>query len=635
MRLRALLFLALPACGADIQPPVTPKNVTDNIREGDIGSALDACRRGDCTDDQRTEVAKMVFAQKKPQLDVRVLSDDEIVERFGGRTARHVLAEHFAIDLKLTAPVFDRAAISFVPETDAGKLPRVASDAEHLSPLTGEHYPAPHEWKEWAVAHVPYPKVEGLGTLALAAAEVMIVGPIQLLSLHRETRIAPPTDEEIRAAVPLAVKLRDATAVRHDGAAFVQTVFVARPEKEGPLVLHTVVELGMFSNTLGAQLDVRVDGGSGHAELLKADVIALSALPPATCDAGACTFGPLAPARVVTIGLTVPDVPKDLGTPDASDKAKPYWTTDSYAPERLFDGAIAAKDEEARLIVCKMKTISVPGEDADDVYALANIGKRTYKRFPRDFMSFPLVRIAPNGMWSLSLWDVDWLSGDDWLSTVSFRRSGANVVRTVSPKLAETDLACTVHARPAIEKEFMTRWLTAMDELESMDRIVRIDLGKTHFGLERRATAVGAIEGMAALVGWDDPRMRPLVERIAAHEKNFGLATKAALEGWSKEHATTDLKVNGIRCGKDAKIPSQADHAEYKHTKCVVDVETAPGTTLRNVRVVLTDGRSVAVDTINGNRTMIPTNVPAFAENEKPWAVAFESKETLGVAFVP
>ena len=50
---------------------------------------------------------------------------------------------------------------------------------------------------------------------------------------------------------------------------------------------------------------------------------------------------------------------------------------------------------------------------------------------------------------------------------------------------------------------------------------------------------------------------------------------------------------------------------------------------------MLADGRSVGADFVNGNRTLIPSKIPAIGENEKPWAIAFESKETLGVAFVP
>lgn len=577
MRQLAFLSLALVACGgAEIQPPVTPKNASDHIREGDLGSALETCRRGDCTDDQKTQVAKMIVLQKKPQLDLHVLSDDEVFARYGGRTTRHLLWQHFAIDIKATTPGFDHAKISIQPEGDHGKLSSVIRDPEHFTALTSEHYPAPHEWQEWAVMHVPYPTVDGLGSLALAAAEVMIIGPLQLLTLHRETRTRAPTDEEVRAAVPLAVKLLETSK---------QTFFVARPLAEEPLVLHSAVALDVGASTIGAHLDLPLVGNKDtHVDLAGANEVALSAFPDERCDPP-CKTAPLGPPRFMTIGLTVPDVPKDLGTPDASDKAKPYWTSDMYAPERVFDGPVATKNEEARLVVCKMKTIEVPGEDADDVYANVTFGKRTFKRNPMSFTSFPLVRIAPGGTWSVSLWDVDWLSGDDWLSTVSLRRSGANVVRVVSPKYAEIDLACTVHSRPAIEAELMSRWLSANDEIETMDRIVRVDLGKAEFGLERRKVATEAIEGMAALVGWDDPRVKPLVEKIAAQEKTFGIATKTALETWSKEHPSTDLKVNGIRCGKDAML-NALDHPEYKHTKCVVDVEIAAGATLKNIRVI-------------------------------------------------
>src|SRR5262249_12592724 len=158
--------------------------------------------------------------------------------------------------------------------------------------------------------------------------------------------------------------------------------------------------------------------------------------------------------------------------------------------------------------------------------------------------------VPPRGGFSVAIFEHYLLFSDDLRLKATFQRSGAKLERTLAPKRADLDVSCVVHGRTGIEEGLRRRWITAMDELESLDQSLRIDLGKPRFGLERRQAALDAIEGAAALVGWDDPRVRSLVARIAAHEQRFGAALKPAFEAINaKQPRDPDYEVTGVRCG--------------------------------------------------------------------------------------
>jgi hypothetical protein len=179
-----------------------------------------------------------------------------------------------------------------------------------------------------------------------------------------------------------------------------------------------------------------------------------------------------------------------------------------------------------------------------------------------------------------------------------------------------------------------------MDELEALDQSMHIDLGKPRFGLEQRADALLAVSGVAALVGWDDPRVAPLVARVAAHEQRFTAALRSAFESLdAKKPRDPDYAIAGMRCGKDAALPSWS---EFRHTACVVDLSITDAKAFFAVStkldVMLDDGTMVegriSRDESTGVTTVRPANVPVEHAGRKPWAIARRTAKSITVVRV-
>jgi hypothetical protein len=272
-------------------------------------------------------------------------------------------------------------------------------------------------------------------------------------------------------------------------------------------------------------------------------------------------------------------------------------------------------------------------------YAIASFGKKKIKVDAGRRMSFPLVKLADGGAFSLALYEHNMIFADELLATVSFKRSGDALVHAASSK-RDADATCSVHARPAIEEEARRRWIAAMDELEVIDSAVHVDLGKPHFGLEARAPATQAVQALANLVGWDDPRVRALTAHIAAQEARFDVGLKAALDVLgTKNGSDPAYTMVGARCGPGVKASVRP---EYARTKCVVDV--TPTAELYNdvtstTQIVFESGAAVDADLVldrtRPNESIRPEWVPIEHENEKPWAVVRRTTKSITIVRVP
>jgi hypothetical protein len=431
----AAVTLLLLGCGAP-RPPLAPYDPAAEERA------------------RFADGAKLVAAAK-PALDVRVLSDDEVVAALGARTARRVLTEHVVLRAEVVARGFEVGGVSLVLEGEGGKVPIVARDAESFAVrLTGEHYPAPHEWTEWHMADIPYPKVEGLLSFAAASLEVAVVGPVQLLTLHSEKHTRPPTDAEVRVAVPNTAKLLDKAAPVRSGDGVAQLVFAARPaQPDAALRVHAAVELRHAGKVLGLRAAAplspgpAIEGRAAHVELAGGELAPRAFASPVdeTCPEaearrfdqrdGACPTVALAPPRLVTLGLELPPVPAALGTAAASRKAKPSWAGDGDAPSTAPLGvAEAAADEDVELVAC---TADIP----KGTYAVASIGGKRILRLSSP-ASFPFVRLRPRGTFSVAIFERNLILADDLLVTATFQRSGASLTKSLSPKRSRRDVRC-------------------------------------------------------------------------------------------------------------------------------------------------------------------------------------------------
>ncbi len=180
-----------------------------------------------------------------------------------------------------------------------------------------------------------------LADAAAGTAATVLWLPIALLTLHTETHYTPPTEDAVRAAVPLAAGLRDALAPRtKDGTTAFTFVGLRLNSTEEAWNLHASVGFAGGTRPIGVRVSGTMDGAASpeaRAPLtfalgpLGTPSIGIETAVEQTCATpgyeqrlhkqdGPCqevTPLPATPARVVTSGLTIPEVPVKLGAPHA------------------------------------------------------------------------------------------------------------------------------------------------------------------------------------------------------------------------------------------------------------------------------------------------------------------------------
>src|SRR5262249_13053727 len=153
-----------------------------------------------------------------------------------------------------------------------------------------------------------------------------------------------------------------------------------------------------------------------------------------------------------------------------------------------------AENFEGGLADCKLLHLEVPGEDADKVYALIKLDGRRWR--VDDSPQLPLLTLPPRATLSISFYDRDFWSGDDFLVTLKLARHGRELSAewgsaTRPERRGYAAMKCTLFDRDAVEAGFGPLWQRAADALDEVDEgPVRVlpdhsDLGLRESGLDR------------------------------------------------------------------------------------------------------------------------------------------------------
>ncbi|MFO0554450.1 MAG: hypothetical protein U0271_39070 [Polyangiaceae bacterium] len=291
----------------------------------------------------------------------------------------------------------------------------------------------------------------------------------------------------------------------------------------------------------------------------------------------------------------------------ASKDARPSWSrTDRYAPAMMHDVDLFAEAKaEVRadklrdaLIVCRMTTT----RNADVFTAGELFGTLSVGALPRHeyenakgylVVSFPLAALDRGASISIGVTDKD-IIFDDSLGGVTLKYAG---VLPLSGASNGVSLECRGLLRQAVEA-------LAAEAMSSADKAVRqasadyevdaaeFDWGFTNTGVLSAKTAV---EDLAALLGWADPRV---ARRLAWLEAVFarvereiasvaasiaaGAPSEAALPFAGRASTAPRVRMTGYECGAGAaEVVSARAHPFARKrltgSTCLVRVELASG----------------------------------------------------------
>ncbi|MDC3958905.1 hypothetical protein [Polyangium jinanense] len=299
-------------------------------------------------------------------------------------------------------------------------------------------------------------------------------------------------------------------------------------------------------------------------------------------------------------------IPERLGTPASSRAKKPIWSmaSESYAPQptdrhALFVASSGPLQGEQVGLICRLGINTKNHGDFDgeaDLSVDVSItqGKEVVRcraGGPEDTMemwfSVPLVTLEKGAKVRVTSIDRD-LVFDDGIERVAATFNGSY---PLTAKGRVSQLECRPLGRELVERHLEQPRNVADKALATMEA-VRPDLSERYFGLGMGGdsgawSARSAIENLAGLVGWDDPRVERRVERLAAQEKRIKDELGAAVEAMrGKLEAPADgptpmadggiaVRVTSYACGPDVakkyrKHVAFKTRDEFKERPCVL-----------------------------------------------------------------
>jgi hypothetical protein len=221
----------------------------------------------------------------------------------------------------------------------------------------------------------------------------------------------------------------------------------------------------------------------------------------------------------------------------------------------------------------------------------------------------PLLTLPPNARVPIAFYDWDWLSGEDHLATLMLQRHGAELsaVQGGPNRRSHVSMTCRLFDRPAVEAAFARAWIRAADALDAVEQgPVQIQPEETDLGFRDAGlwSSRGRITQAAAFVGFDDPRVRPLIDREEQAEQRFWRGLRTSLEKLSAGDKPVVLK----KPEPDAlRVIDAHFRCRPPALSCNVELTVEnPGATrsyamdLSGSRIVLSDGRAVEAEVHTG-----------------------------------
>lgn len=189
---------------------------------------------------------------------------------------------------------------------------------------------------------------------------------------------------------------------------------------------------------------------------------------------------------------------------------------------RLFSRAPAsAGDVQDALLICQFEVpqiITVHGAliqreaQLDPAFVLRAPGGRIL-RYPAGFnvtegyFAIPRVTLAAGDAWSIALYDQGRMLMDAWAATLSTVYHGALVFSQASPRI---QIECRALAGAALDSIVEEESATLRARLDSARAALAFDSSRRDGGFAQNpfTELIGRAEDLAALVGWQDPRVQ-------------------------------------------------------------------------------------------------------------------------------
>lgn len=352
---------------------------------------------------------------------------------------------------------------------------------------------------------------------------------------------------------------------------------------------------------------------------------------------GGCAVAPPAPAATPTApeasappapppprlhAPTLPPLPPDrapdrLGDPRSSNAARPWWGGPGYAPQSPLAAALVAVGETAprdagaiagELLVCGVAVVyseskfsPFSGDGVSRSYAKADL--TTFLRFgghagkkkedpaeieargPEDsnqmVMTVPVVKLDPGDQIALKAIDRDVFTNND-IEEIKGRYEGklpwvlrgkrvAAECRLVPRQVVEREAAAALRAVDAAVAKFDVEYMPAMDD-------------KAFFGRIAITRVTEPFKRVAALIGWDDPRLAVRSARMATLLDRFDGELTAEMKklhaalppfgAWaSMRRGELGLRAEKLVCGEAALAPyRKALEIDAESAGCILHV---------------------------------------------------------------
>jgi len=615
------------------------------------------------------------------EITVSVVPREELLPIIGVRRLRAIAPSWIVLRARVAPLRPDDSAheldVDFSLDGERGaRLPASGSTLLALAELTGER-PHDHVHRYLRTSDAPWP------------AHVLSFGILTLLTLRVDRVVTPPLEAEVRAVAPRAVALEAAlrgSCPRAGGCE--RLIVLRRPADEAqPLTLVVQATVRGGGELVARRAVVALPDGA----TLEARLAAVGALRPTERGGGPLSSSD--PARVVALApwppkalapidvLPPPPAPSRPQTPEASAAARPWWASDArrYAPApplALLDDTLPVGERvEGAVARCQVGALDIPGDDTDHVYSEVRLGRRWWRVGGRE-ASLSLVTLGPREPLTLALFDWDWLSGDDHLVTLGARRVGGGATWSATfgapgARRGHATVECRLWGRAAVARATEAAWVRAVDALEGLEadpiavRPDESDLGAAAAGV---GAARDAVEALAGLVGWGDPRVAAAGARWEAGERRYWLAARRAIEALPRddrgvvtlgaEDPRWPARVRVLRvetvCGAEAaaqvKRSTRASLREadpsWRRAPCVVRVTVANAgehreytSSMITARLLLDDGRPLDLASL-GHQEVEPgaqAVVSLVAEKgppppslaARPWRLAVRGRGTV------
>lgn len=585
-----LLVASLAGCSTELPSPTTPDEA---LARGELYEALKLARER--SPDDQLRVARALIEAVDPVIEVTPLPDEELVARAGAHAARAL--RRLAVVVRVTTttkrPEGDawRTLGPLQPSTEialdglSGSLQTHRTDGYSLAAFTGERYPTGRSETTWHSSQ-PLWKVDGPVSLAAAVVLFPVFG-LALLPSSSTTTI-PPAREEILASAPHADRLERALTSACEGATCSSYVVLRKPQdpgltldlalsfslQSGPLVAHA---RAAFRLPAGDALEERIRVGGAKRRLAQAPGLTLDMRgggasrsdcypgmfvhdEPTELVCGVLHLGRNG-ATMPPLGLTVPAPTEHAGTMATSRAARPAWAKGEDERSAVRGMREAAPDRAGTWLQCELfAPVDKRGSSAstlrlalgDDKTALAGSDRPLGRFLSRpDVAVFPLLDVPPGG--SLSL--IAGAAGGAVFERIKLTRGPSGLI--VADNTARA--TCLLADRAGVEAAFVGAWTEITDALDALaEAPVTVLPEEDDLGRAVRTKGLHApVSRAAALVGWDDPRVRALLERLAREDARFAEAQREALEALAKEpdpkNPGRDHDVGAVSIGCDAK----------------------------------------------------------------------------------